>query len=137
MKETKVMETNVIGFENYTINTNGEIKNIKRKKPLKFDTSNGYKRIFIENKHLSLHVLLARHFIPNPENLPCVDHISKDKLDNSLENLRWVTHSTNSKNKTSHKGFVYEFFDNLPEGCICVDKYGNHELKDLYFDKKD
>ena len=40
-----------------------------------------------------IHVLLAKAFIPNPENKECVHHINGDPLDNRLENLMWVTRS--------------------------------------------
>lgn len=42
-----------------------------------------------------VHRLLAKAFIPNPDNLPQVNHISGDKLDNNIENLEWVSVSEN------------------------------------------
>lgn len=39
--------------------------------------------------------LLATHFIPNPDNLSDVDHIDGDINNNSLENLRWISHGDN------------------------------------------
>ena len=45
-----------------------------------------------------LHILLAKTFIPNPENKPYVDHINTNKIDYRLENLRWVTAKENSNN---------------------------------------
>ena len=44
------------------------------------------------------HRLLALTFIPNPDNLPYVDHIDRDKTNNSLSNLRWVSRSQNTIN---------------------------------------
>lgn len=45
-----------------------------------------------------VHRLMASYFISNPENKPQVDHINTNRLDNRLENLRWVTKKENSNN---------------------------------------
>lgn len=45
-----------------------------------------------------LHRLVAKAFIPNPENKPCIDHINTIRTDNRIENLRWVSHKENSNN---------------------------------------
>lgn len=42
-------------------------------------------------KQYRLHVLIAKTFIPNPDNKPTVNHISGDKTDNRSENLEWAT----------------------------------------------
>lgn len=46
-----------------------------------------------------IHRLLAETFIPNPDNLQQVDHINQNRIDNRLENLRWVSSSGNNENK--------------------------------------
>ena len=50
-----------------------------------------------ENKSnpLRVHRLLAMTFIPNPNNLPEVNHIDGVKTNNNLENIEWVTHKQN------------------------------------------
>lgn len=52
------------------------------------------------NKTVSLHRIIAEHFVPNPQNKKFVDHINRDKTDNKLENLRWVSMVENNRNKS-------------------------------------
>ena len=48
-----------------------------------------------------MHRAVAELFIPNPDNKPCIDHIDDNKLNNRVDNLRWVTYSENN-GKPSH-----------------------------------
>ena len=53
-------------------------------------------------KNYRIHRLVAEAYIPNPDNLPQVDHIDNDKTHNYLNNLQWITNRDNcrkSKNK--------------------------------------
>jgi hypothetical protein len=60
---------------------------------------NGYIRIYIYNKTYALHRLIAAAFIENPDNKEQVNHIDGVKLNNSLENLEWVTNTENQIHK--------------------------------------
>lgn len=71
-------------------------------------------------KHVKTHRLVAEAFIPNPDNKPFIDHINRDRLDNRVENLRWVTKTENMNNpltllaisKAQKKRFS-KFYNNL------------------------
>ena len=56
----------------------------------------GYMRIMVKKKTYAIHRLVAETFIPNPDNKQIVDHINKDRHDNRVENLRWVTSKENA-----------------------------------------
>ena len=87
---------------------------------LKESNNNGYLVVALNGIQFRKHILIAKQFIPNPNNLPLVDHINRNRSDNHLNNLRWVTTSQNNYNKSSHKGIQYEFVDDLPEESIKV-----------------
>lgn len=58
----------------------------------------GLRKTGKKRKFIRVHQLVAIHFIPNPENKPCIDHINRNRTDNRVENLRWCTYKENSNN---------------------------------------
>ena len=52
----------------------------------------------VRNTTTLVHRLVAEAFIDNPQGYTEIDHINRDKSDNSVTNLRWVTHSENMRN---------------------------------------
>lgn len=48
-----------------------------------------------KNFNLYIHRIVATCFIPNPDNLPEVNHIDNDPTNNAVSNLEWCTHEYN------------------------------------------
>ena len=102
----------VVGYEGlYLIDSIGNVVSMPRRQGSRFVNQYkimgtkvnrlGYKEVALskdgKTKTVLLHRLLATHFIPNPDNLPCVNHKNGIKDDNRLENLEWCTRSYNTK----------------------------------------
>ncbi len=88
-------------FEDYTIDKNGNVFSIRKDKYLKpyLDRKNGYLSVALykdgTHKNYRVHRLVAETFIPNPSNLPQVNHIDGNKLNNNVDNLEWCTSKQN------------------------------------------
>lgn len=109
-------------FSNYKVSNLGRVKSLPRNS---YQTRDGYYTVPKKSQLISpileersgyyivglshydnrakivtkrIHRLVAETFIPNPDNLPQVDHINHNKSDNSVNNLRWVTSKENCLN---------------------------------------
>ena len=100
-------------FDNYTIYENGDVySRVRRGGGGKIKPSmniHNYPCVSLTKDSKSytkpIHRLLGICFIPNPKNFPIIDHIDRNRSNNSLDNLRWCTYSTNNKNKETHGWF--------------------------------
>lgn len=81
-------------YLNYLVSKEGQIYSKKTKKILKpVLNKNGHCYVTFsskQKKNFYIHVLVARIYLPNPDNYSTVIHINKNKSDNRLENLKWV-----------------------------------------------
>lgn len=72
---------------------------------------NGYIQVRLYDngraKTIEIHTLVAKAFIPNPNNLPMVNHIDEDKTNNNVENLEWCNNEYNIRYSQAKSIDVY------------------------------
>ena len=115
---TKEIWKDIKDFEGfYQISNLGNVKALERKvsgklgslrtlpEKLMIPTNNGYGYLVIclckygKRYDRKIHRLVAEAFIPNPNNLPTVNHIDGNKLNNCVDNLEWNTIQENCRHR--------------------------------------
>lgn len=117
-------------FPTYEVSTYGQIRNKKRGNIIKQrEDKDGYLvvNLSFEGKkyHRRVNRLVATTFIPNPDNLEVADHIDRNRKNNHISNLRWVSITQNNRNKVSNSkvdicdkyGNVIKSFDSITEAA--------------------
>ena len=104
------------GYEGlYGITSCGKVWSYKSKRFLTpKDNGYGYLQVCLfrdkQRKICYVHRLVAEAYLPNPDNLPQVDHIDGNKMHNFLNNLQWITNRDNCR-KSNNKAILQYTLD--------------------------
>ena len=92
-----------LGYPTYAIREDGNVRCLRSGELKTGSCCKGYRRIHLVNPEGKtawfVHRLVALAFLPNPDNLPEVDHINRIPHDNRVENLRWCNDELQNQNK--------------------------------------
>lgn len=94
----------------YEVNEEGQVRHRERKKILAQKTDRyGYKVVCMSSgnrlkpQNATVHRLVASAFIPNPDDLPAVNHKDEDKTNNRASNLEWCDNLYNTRYGTGQE----------------------------------
>lgn len=116
----------------YAITEDGKVYNLKTKQYLKGGLDvYGYRRVCLSKDGVKtthkIHRLVAEAFIPNPLNLPQVNHLDEDKTNNRVENLQWVSAKENvnygTRGQRAGEKIAEKLLNNekISKGVVCVE----------------
>lgn len=102
----------IVGYEGrYEVSNKGRVRSLNFRNTGKFgirrlfQDSNGYPILALydgkSHKRERVHRLVARAFIPNPNNYPEINHKDENKSNNHVDNLEWCTSKYNTNYGTS------------------------------------
>ncbi|CAL6048743.1 HNH_endonuclease [Hexamita inflata] len=127
----------ISGYPNYEVSNFGQVRNKTTGRILKQSNGNNdyltvslYLNKIMKTHHI--HRLVSKAFLENPNNYNEIDHCDCDKSNNNVQNLRWVSHSDNQKNKNGHRD-KFVFVNKLPEDSIEVWYYSGHFFEGYYW----
>lgn len=111
----KIEWRDIPGYEGlYKVSSHGQVKSYVLGTPrvmkLHVRKRDGYLCVGLVNgqgrRTMKVHRLVAMAFLPNPDDLPDVDHIDGNRSDNSTRNLRWATKRLNNLNRHNSFGAI-------------------------------
>lgn len=101
-------QVDIEGFENYQVTDDGRVWSKKSKRYLiPTKTQDGYLRVklcFGDGRYINalVHRIVAKTFIPNPDNLPQINHKDECKTSNCVGNLEWCSSQYNNTYNDRH-----------------------------------
>ena len=96
-------------------------------------TNYGYLQVSLNGRKHLKHRLIAQQFIPNPDNLPQIDHHDHNRLNNHIDNLSWVSHHDNQNNHAKYGTRDIDYVQELPDDVLVVNQYKNYHFEGYYF----
>lgn len=117
------------GYEGrYAITEDGQVWSYYSKSFIYQRTNNeGYKLVRLrkngQQKLYSVHQLVARTFIPNPNEYTEINHIDENKANNTISNLEWCTHQQNMLSGSCRERFTEKQKKTHPNrrAVLCVE----------------
>ena len=119
------MEMKPTDYKDYYVTNDGRVWSAKSNKFLSPSTNNdGYKMVTIysDNKRINqlIHRLVAKAFLPNPNNLPIVNHKDENPTNNNVENLEWCTQQQNCNYGTHNKKLSQSQKGRKATNAVCI-----------------